>query len=840
MSSRGCALAWDARRSKRRALSTGWIGAAAIALVASCAGGSRGGTAATPDTFTLDPGAGGGTHTGGATYAEIELAAPSQAQYVVRGTFPVPPGVFPRADGKLPFAIRDVDGFVVPTQVEVVSRYADPADGADVVEVLGRVDRPAGVSAGQTIRYEVVDFLHPAGKLPIKKDVLTLLTKPDKAMVVARDVFGNEYRIDVFEGIRDSQSTSSYVKTLRHGTSAVQMRTYGVMRPTTNVIGAPNGALPHFLGVHAYTTAWALEDFVSLELRVNNGASGADKTTGVNADDPLGDVYFKSLELWVPQGWQVLSDVNDPCLGAPTTQSGYTRYPLVKPNPDGTMHLMTAQAMFHRRLAIAKSTATAAARSTLDQETLAFCKRGFSQGEELWSWWNDSTARYFTQKQTLPDLSFLSSLGQGLSGEFGQIKNVLETGSAPGYPYELPSYGWAHPYGVAYGGMTSGSEIWFYDGFKIAEASSRAGYRARELSHRMYCERQPQVLYNKDGEQTQVQQWVIQATPYAYVPMNYYQKLLNNSNDPFGMNVSPAYQRNYVQTHGLTPAYEAEMRGLSPIDFQHYSRFLHSPMVLAWLGNDALAKDDIRMAAECFRMSYHEWYTTSAGGNIPTTLSSEQHYVAVNPGRGMSFGRGESWGIVSAAAAYGLSDDTWRQRFLPWFQQVADCVSAGQITCSGFIQSQQNNKWLLGQWKCRQSIEQAITENALWGMKESVLRNADPTRFAATEQILVDSLYAMIGPMAWSSSGPWSHLAVAPLSGAPYCGSIPSGGSGNGPDNYQTPSSYAYGYQLTGDPVFLTRAAQALAGGSPNLLAALMGQGNNNLENKAALIAVLQ
>jgi hypothetical protein len=57
---------------------------------------------------------------------------------------------------------------------------------------------------------------------------------------------------------------------------------------------------------------------------------------------------------------------------------------------------------------------------------------------------------------------------------------------------------------VKYGGMTSGSEIWFYDGFKTAYASSREGYRSYEFSHRMYCERQPQLLIDKERRADEV------------------------------------------------------------------------------------------------------------------------------------------------------------------------------------------------------------------------------------------------------------------------------------------------------------------------------------------------
>src|SRR5262249_45838198 len=131
-----------------------------------------------------------------------------------------------------------------------------------------------------------------------------------------------------------------------------------------------------------------------------------------------------------------------------------------------------------------------------------------------------------------------------------------------------------------------------------------------------------------------------------------------------------------------------------------------------------------------------------------------------------------------------------------------------------------NSKLLNGQFHGRQSIEQAITENMLWGLKESVFRDVDPARQYALADTIEASCYAMIGPMAWCSSlhAPWSHLAVAPLDPAlpPYCGSVPAGGAGNGGDPFQTPSSFAYGYELSHDPLFLSKAQEMLGG--PNLL----------------------
>lgn len=818
-----------------------WLAGSTLTMVAACSagGGSSGGDGG---LFTTDPGVGANGGPGGVVVAKLELQAPAQARFVLRGTLPVPKGTFPRADGKLPFSIRNIDGNCVPTQVEMVSRYPVDSDGADVLEVLATVDRPAGAPVGQMLQYQVVENPHPRGKLPIKKTLLQMIATPASALLVAHDVFGHEYRVDLLTGMRAGVAGPN-TQLLRQGSVAVQMRMYGTMLPTTSQLGAPSGALPHFFGVHSYATAWANQEALSLDLRVNNGPSGRDGS--VNTDDPLGLVYFKDVELWIPVGWSAQCDVGDPCLGMPATQGGYTKVPLVKPDPTGKMHVMPPQAMFHRRIAISKPSAQAFARAMLDQEGLGFCRRGTSPdtGAELYSWWNDATARYFPQRHKLPDLSYLGQANiQGrLTWEFGVTKGHLENGTFTQYPYNSPDLGWAHPWGIDYGGMTGGSEIHLYDGLTTAEGASRNGYRHFELIHRMYCDRQPQVLFNKNGEHANVEEWTVQGPNFPFVPMTFFQKIIAGNN-PFGYSNTPAFQRAYVVAQGKQPAYEAQLLAFAPIDFQHYTRFTRAPKVLAWLGNDAIAKDDLRMAADIFRLSYHQFFTTSNGGMVVSQLKPAIQFVNQYPHRGFGFGRGEAWGVDCSIAAYSLSDNAWRQRWTPWFKIVADTLIAGQDTCNGMIQSAINNKVLAGQFRGRQSIEQAITENMLWGLREGVFRDNDPARASALAESISASCYAMIGPMAWATSlhAPWSHLAVGPLDVnlAPYCGSVPAGGAGNGGDGFQTPSSFAYGYELTGDPTFLNKAQEMLGG--PNLLNALKGQGFNNLENKAALIATLQ
>jgi hypothetical protein len=330
--------------------------------------------------------------------------------------------------------------------------------------------------------------------------------------------------------------------------------------------------------------------------------------------------------------------------------------------------------------------------------------------------------------------------------------------------------------------------------------------------------------------------------------MMFFQKLLPGSNDPFGMSSSPAFQRNHVGSMGLKPWYEGELTGFYPIDFQHYIRYTRASKVLSWLGNDPLAKDELRAATEIFRMSYHQYYTSSSGGTVGSQFLPDKQYVNSNPGVGFTFGRGEAWGMDAAAAAYSTGDSAYRTAALPWLQQLADVVTNGQSACNGIIQANITPKNLNGAYVTRQSIEQAITENALCSLTESVFRGSDGGREAALDYTLQLSAESMIGPMCWSDGsltggkvGPHSIMAVAPLGGGtPYCGGLPSGGWGNGIDNYQTWSTFAYGYRLSGKQEFLNKASAMASGSSATLWNKMTSMGFNNLENRLPLLADLQ
>ena len=74
-----------------------------------------------------------------------------------------------------------------------------------------------------------------------------------------------------------------------------------------------------------------------------------------------------------------------------------------------------------------------------------------------------------------------------------------------------------------------------------------------------------------------------------------------------------------------------------------------------------------------------------------------------------------------------------------------------------------------------------------------------------------------------------------------YCSleEMPSNGWSSGFDSYQNWSSFAYGYELTGDPLFLERALEQF-GSTGDLWIMLRNGGTNNIQNRAALVSLMQ
>lgn len=778
----------------------------------------------------------------GAHVATLRLGAPSVETFVLHGTVPVPRGVVPMPDGGSPFHVVDADGTLVPAQVETVSRYPLDADGADVVELLARVHRPANTATGARIAYQVVTQAHRATDARPGELVASLLETPRTLLARSTDAFGNLYAADLYEDVRNP--AGDRYRELREGVAAETAATHQMLLAVSPQGGA-QGTLPHSMGVHAYVTTYRDENFLSLDLRVHNAASGLDAATPL--DDALQKLYFGTFELKLPRSWVLLSAEPDPYFGAPYDEANGRVWPIVAPLANGKLHLLPQMGQFQRRLAVAHDDPESIARalSALRQEGLAFCAGGDNQaGFPLWSWWNATTARYFPQRRRLPELpeqdpaALRATDDANLAARLAQV----EQGSTGLWPAISPGLGWAHPWGDTDGGMVGGEEIWLFDGMTTAWGASTAGYRFAQLRHRMYTDRQRNVLFNLGGLPTAVHQWIEHDAVHGdTLPIWWFNGPMLWAADPFGFGNAPTFQSTWVAANGKQPPYESALLAFGSVDESHLGRYTHDAKVLVWLGNDALAKDDLRGQADAFRLGYCELPQDIWNGTIVSGLRASETYVASRPGNGLSFGRREGWCIDAVSAAYSTQDDAWRERARPWLARIADLVEDGQSTCTGTIQATLLYNVFNAQYRCRQSIEAAIGEHGLVGLRESVFGRSDPARSQALNGVLERSCRAMISPLFWSASGhaPWSLIGVGPGDSTQplFCSFIPPDGNAGFTDAYQCWSSFAYGYEVTGDAQFLLKAQEMLG---LNLRSGLEQHALENLQNRAALLELVQ
>lgn len=767
--------------------------------------------------------------------ARLLLAAPASREFVLRGTIPVPRGTYPRADGNVPFAVRDSDGALVETQCEIVSRYADETSGADVVELLARVRRPDGTPPGGRIEFSVHAWPHPRGAFAPHEAVDSVLRPSTHLRLAARDVFGHLY-------VADLRADELVTNPLRNGAACREWRAVAEFLPVAPVAG-PLGTLPHLMGVHAYFRTWAGEPVVSLDLLIHNGHSGDDPTS--TGDDPVGTIYFDQIELVMPSGWTAVQAEPDALTGAPQMVNSNVRVPIVGRLPNEKLHVFPIQSQTVRRLALSREQDVERAMDYAQESNLGFARRGTNaQGQSLYSWWNPQTARYFPQKHALPKLDHIAPavMAGDIEGRYAVLTTALRNGTSPGYPILSGGLGWAHPWGIDDGGMAGGDEINLYDGLRTLELASNHGYRVLAMRHRMLTDRQPVALYDQGGRPIDYTDWTEQGHSGEWLPIWCFLRPLLWAADPFGFTSAPQFQVLAVAAAGKTPPYQNELLSYQPIDLEHLVRYTAPAKAMAWLGNDSLAKEGLALHAELFRLSYNEFPNSDYGHYIPTGLSSDEQYVAQYPRQGFTFGRLEAWGMDAATAWYALADGDWRRKTRPWFARVADVLDAGQSDCSGFIQATVYEQLFGGHYRARQSIEQAITEHMIVGLVETVFDRVDPPRKAKLHHVLRDSFRAMATAPGWSDEhhAPWSKLAVGDndFAHTPFCGAPPADGSTDGGDGWQCWSSLAYAYELTGNALYLNRAMEML-NGAP-ILPGLQSQGLWNLENRAALLALAQ
>jgi hypothetical protein len=823
-----------------RAACIAFVGLALAASVHGCGGGGGGGGGGgSGPSFDLIP---------GSEIGALEVVLPQAQSFVLHGTLPLAPGIFPLQSNQTPLGVLDYDGTPLPAQLEIVSRYPSAQDGADVVEVLARVRRDPAKSPGQRAQYRIAALSNPftvpsapsgmaaltSGPLDLPSSVEQLVSNPSGILISARDCFAHVYFAQPLAG-------GGSKTVLRHGFAKSTVRSYDVMQPIAPVGGA-QGTLDHLFGVHAYVSTYAGEPVVGLDLRITNGHDGHSASA---LDNPLGKVYFDGLYVTVPNGWALVHDVDDPAIGTPFVLNNETVFPIVAPLANDKLHVMPSQGQFHRRMALVPVGQEQRAIDLLDRKGLGFARRGSSAPDApAWlSWWNSASARYLPQRTLLPSLEHvgIGNIRNTLANEYGVLLGHMQNGTSSGnYPIASGVLGWAHPYGVSYGGMTGGAEIHIAEGVETLESASVEGYLNYELTHRMHSERHPNVLYALDGEPTSVEDWVIDFVGGDYVPMFFYMALLPG-NDPFGFDEVEQFQVQAVAGQGRQPAYEGALLGFAPHDEQHLIRYTRSAKALVWMGNDDIAKDDLRMQAELFRLSWHPYFNTENQHLQSTGMAFARKTANDYPHKGLDLGRGEGWGIDVTCAAYSTSSNAWRAQVRPWFDLVPELFRDGQ-TCAGFLQATFSGQMLGGQYRARQSIEAAILDNALRGVLESVYQGEHAQKVAILKLVLTEAAYGMISPLAWDEvqHAPWSVSATGPfdINLPVYCSSLPADAHSAWVDNYQCWPTLGFAHELTGASAFLSRATEMAGGGV--LLDKLQQGGLSNMPNRASLLALMQ
>ncbi len=771
--------------------------------------------------------------------ALLRMKAPQSEDFILSATLPVPPGTL--TDGALgvPLSVAGVGSVADPTQVEIVSRYPNPDDGADVVQIIAHVRRPAGAEPGDTIEFKVGLNPHTTYELEIESHVDTLLSAPGAIKLLAEDALGHAYQADLLTTLRDE---SGDAETQLDGVCARRIKTHEVLLPVDVETGSL-GTLPHLMGVHSYLTLFRGQNYAQLDLHVHNGMDG--RSAATTSDDLLDDLYFKNLKLRLPNGWDVAFSFDIPGQGAVTEQGGYTVTDLVSAQSGNRMHLMPKMSHFVRRLVLYRSDAANQAQELAASDYMAFCQPGTTPiGLPRWSWWNEDTARYYPQNHRLPEFDFvgLENIEGELSGKLASWENQLSNGSAGNFPFESPRLGWAHPFGVGYGGMTGGGGITTFDGLKTAWAASRAGLRMSQIRMGSTVDRQPQVLFNATGNPTSYTDLVVRPENRApYIPLWFY--VTPSPGDHFfDFDAAPQFQNEHVASNNLAPAYEGSLRSFKPIDYQHFIRYTRDLKSLAWLSNDALSKDLLEAAAETYRLSFHEYNNSNYNHVQCTGLRYALDHVSENPGMGVPMGRSNAWGIDAAVAAYSFGDDELRESYLPWFDMVTTLFQDGQSTCTGNLMSYYIGNHFSGQYRVRQAMENAFLENLLLAMGSSVYAGVDEARVESLNSILVESVRSSMSGRFWNEqeAAPYFNNAVGPtdINGGNFCWNAPEGTASPYVNRTEYYSSLAYAFEISGEEFFLFRASQMLGGG--DALARLREGQGSNIQNTAGLLALLQ
>ena len=169
---------------------------------------------------------------------------------------------------------------------------------------------------------------------------------------------------------------------------------------------------------------------------------------------------------------------------------------------------------------------------------------------------------------------------------------------------------------------------------------------------------------------------------------------------------------------------------------------------MTWLGNDSLAKLRAEADRRAVPHRHHEHFVGNYGYVHGLSLKQRQVHVEQHPGIGVSYGRGEGWGLFATVAAYAIGDDDLRQRHRPWLAEIAS-IRRGQSTCTGNITAVRISRHLDGRYYTRQSFEHSFVINALESMRRTVFEGVDDEVEGLLRDSVVDAAYSTVTLPFW-------------------------------------------------------------------------------------------
>lgn len=752
---------------------------------------------------------------------KLTCQIPDLDRFVIRGTIPVKKGIdFDYT--RCPFSILDQNGNVLATQWSQVSRHPN---GQVAVAKLAAVVNRGDLQVGSFQDFEIIENDHAINPPSLDSKFIESLRD---IRIRATDLEGNQYSMPL--AVKSQDYDKYNIKVYEAGDA------YGTLSGASVLVPEDKKSAPYeYLGGMQFwgTIRSDGHRVVSYIINWHNAL----------ASNAISDIYFRNLELVIPEGWGMIEEAPNPEAGEPYVENGQTVYPLIVPQEDGSAHTLPQRFERSWRMHIYAPKAEQAA-------TLYSQQWGWATTEE----WR-TQGHYFHQFGLVPEYdqqAAFAEISQNLQRYFTELAAKFAWGSTA-----FKDTGYFNPAGVPYGGESGGFEINQWDGVLALNAKSPIGLQLHLLLHRRYSDRSRAALYEYSGLPIVMDNYLNEdeTTPWEIFNCTFKNKNwpFNEEDDdaPFEFDEVDTTYVDAVKAQGKAPVYEEALLEYDPIDHQHEIRATKDMKVLVWLDNDPLARLHLRMRAEVCRMCYYE----GPNGRWHDRLN----YALDHPGLGGPYGRGEGWVSDTIGAYYAVASNAERERYYSWIETTREILTVMQMA-NGHIQRAFQFKIVTdppfnNQYSVAQPYEHCYIVHGCRGLWKSVYDGVDPN----ASQDLIDFITkAAIGTytFAWTwtqggfkpaGSGPWFRVAVGDLNpeSQPFLthADHPEEQYEENLDNNHVANMLAYGLDLfQNDPFFRAASlfviSQYVNGKEP--LQGLLDNGLTNVKAESYLLALLQ